>query len=65
MAGLGDDGYGIFWYRGTMVARSKLTVLEVLAIRVDSRSNTELAKIYGVSQPNISCIKSRKIWRHV
>lgn len=44
---------------------SKLTVEKVLAIRQDSRLHRIIAVEYGVSQPTISQIKSRKYWVHV
>ena len=44
---------------------SKLTVEKVLAIRQDSRLHRIIAVEYGVCQPTISQIKSRKYWVHV
>jgi len=44
---------------------SKLTVEKVLAIRQDNRLHRIIAVEYGVSQPTISEIKSRKSWVHV
>lgn len=43
----------------------KLTIRDVLSIRESLLSNTELAKIYGVSEANISNIKRKIIWRSI
>lgn len=51
--------------RGTANPASKLTEADVLAIRASSKRQVDLAEIYGVSQPIISAIRLRKIWKHV
>jgi hypothetical protein len=51
--------------RGMTSGRAKLTDADVVAIRADRRLQAEIAEAYGVSNPIISRIKSRKIWAHV
>lgn len=51
--------------RGELSGMSKLTTADVLAIRADTRPQETIAAQYGVTQTNISLIKSRKSWRHV
>ena len=51
--------------RGESHGTSKLTEAQVLAIRADSRSQSQVAADYGVSQTRISFIKLRKHWRHI
>lgn len=43
----------------------KLTIPEVHAIRLDPRSQDEIAAHYGISQSNVSMIKTRKSWVNV
>jgi transcriptional regulator len=43
----------------------KLTEQDVLAIRADDRTQTEIAAKYGVSHQNISKIKNGKAWTHI
>lgn len=50
---------------GTRNGRSKLTEEQVIAIRADERTLTEVAKDYGVCIATISHIRKRKIWQHV
>lgn len=45
--------------------RSKLTNDQVLAIRGDPRSCTQVCKDYGVSHSLISMIRSYRIWKHL
>ncbi len=44
---------------------SKLTAAQVIDIRSSSVTQECLAKMYGVSQSAISCIKLRLTWKHV
>lgn len=50
---------------GTANPASKLTEADILAIRASNKRQVDLAQIYGVSQPIISAIRLRKIWKHV
>ena len=43
----------------------KLTEEKVMAILNDSRSNRQLAKLYGVSHETIGKIKRRESWKHL
>ena len=51
--------------RGAENPASKLTPEAVLAIRASSRSQTALAREYGVSQAVVSAVIRRKTWKHV
>ena len=51
--------------RGEYHNMSKLTELQVISIRADTRLHREIAIDYGVRQPLISKIKSRKRWAHI
>jgi hypothetical protein len=51
--------------RGTANPASKLTEADVLAIRASNKRQVDLAEIYGVTQPIISAIRLRKIWKHL
>lgn len=51
--------------KGRKNGRAKLTESDVLAIRNDKRSARELARIYGVSHPNILDIKHRRTWTYL
>jgi len=54
--------------RGILNARSKITSLQAVRIRVrasQGESQEKLAKEYGVSQTTISKIIRRELWRHV
>lgn len=44
---------------------AKLTQNDIRAIRQDSRSQTEIAKSYGVSDRTISKIKLHAMWKHI
>jgi hypothetical protein len=43
----------------------KLTAGKVREIRAGTLNDTETSKIYGVSQPLITKIRARKLWKHV
>lgn len=51
--------------RGEKVALSKLTEEKIRLIRASRKSNRQLAEEFGVCHPNISRIRSRKMWKHV
>jgi hypothetical protein len=51
--------------RGTANPASKLIEADVLAIRASNKRQVDLAQMYGVSQPIISAILLRKIWKHL
>ena len=51
--------------RGTANPASKLTEADVIAIRASNKRQVDLAEIYGVTQPIISAIRLRKIWKHL
>ncbi len=51
--------------RGEDSAASKLTENMVRAIRLDTRTNREVAKDYGVSNVTIHMVRKRAIWKHV
>lgn len=51
--------------RGEDSAKAKLTVDNVRAILLSPETNKALALRYGVGDPIISRIRSRKIWTHV
>lgn len=48
--------------KGRMKGKIKLTPQEVFSIRKSTKSNTELAKKYGVHKCSIQNIKSRRTW---
>jgi hypothetical protein len=50
---------------GEANGNSRLTVADVRAIRASGMTQVALAQKYGVSQPTISAIRLRKIWRSV
>ena len=50
---------------GTKNPHAKLTESDVLAIRVDNRPYSAIAKDYGISISNAWHIKNRKSWRHL
>jgi hypothetical protein len=52
-------------HRGERAHSSRLNAEQVLAIRADTRSHTEIARAYGVTQPHVSRIKSRHVWTHI
>ena len=51
--------------RGERCGTSKLTEVQVLAIRVDTRPQPQIAKEYRVSKSTISHIKNNKRWKHL
>jgi hypothetical protein len=51
--------------RGETHKSSKLTAEQVLAIRADHRSSSEIAKDYPVSGSQVLRIKSHEVWSHV
>ncbi|MFN2748078.1 HNH endonuclease signature motif containing protein [Bacillus sp. z60-18] len=51
--------------KGERNSGAKLTEEDVIKIRNDSRSLSELSKEYGVSSVQIRNIKKRKAWKHV
>lgn len=50
---------------GEKQGASKLTERDVQSIRIDERSQREIASDYGITQANVSCIKLKKSWAHV
>lgn len=48
--------------RGEKCGAAKLKEKDVLAIRASSKSQLELARLYGVSQTAISAVRLRKSW---
>ena len=42
-----------------------LTEKDVITIRADQRIQSEIAKDYKISQPQVSKIKQKKIWKHI
>lgn len=51
--------------RGERATHVKLTAIDVLAIRAADGTQDEIARRFGVTQPNVSCILRGKTWRHV
>jgi len=51
--------------KGAKNGRSKLTEQQVLAIRADDRTLTEVARDHGVCIATISHIRQRRIWQHI
>lgn len=51
--------------RGSSHGMAKLTEADVLAIRCDPRTQTAIAKAFGVSQSLVSTIKRGETWRSV
>lgn len=50
---------------GERQGSSKLTAAIVSEIRADSRSQSAIARTWGISQSNVSRILTREIWPHV
>ena len=50
--------------RGGQISRN-LSDDDVRAIRADTRPQTQIADQYGISQSNVSQIKTRATWAHV
>jgi len=48
--------------RGKRCGNSKLTDIQVIAIRNDKRRNVDISKEYDVSPVTIGCIKNGKTW---
>lgn len=51
--------------RGELNGMAKLSANDISSIRLDQRSQTDIADQYGVSQGTISNIKRNIKWRHV
>lgn len=51
--------------KGELNGDSKLTRKDVENIKKDKRVQSIIADLYGVSQPIISRIKNKRIWKHV
>lgn len=51
--------------KGARHMKAKLTDEQILAIREDNRRQHVIANEYGITQPLVSLIKARKIWRHI
>jgi hypothetical protein len=51
--------------KGEGIGNSKLTEREVLAIRASDMSGVGLARLYGVTNANITAVRNRKTWRHI
>jgi len=50
--------------RGEAHHKSKLTIEQVREIRASTKSNSELAREYGVDRTSIRAIKTGKSWKH-
>lgn len=51
--------------RGESLPTAKLTAEAVAAIRADSRSQSQIALAYGITQSAVSCVRTRKTWKHI
>lgn len=51
--------------KGEQSGNAKLTNKHVLYIRSSPMSGSALARLFGVSQPIVSRIRSRQIWKHI
>lgn len=51
--------------RGEQHGSAKLTEKQVLAIRKDPRIGRVIAEDYGISQPLVSHIKTKRVWKHL
>lgn len=51
--------------RGTRNSHAKLTEEQVLAIRKAHGTHKEIGTLFNVSQPLVSMIRTRRIWRHI
>lgn len=62
-----QKGRGVFVppQKGEAHPNAKLTQEQVVAIRADTRTLTEIAKDYDVTNHAIHRIRTRKTWRHV
>ena len=54
-----------FRAKGEANGRAKLTNSDVRAIRKSKETNTQISQKYGMSQANISQIRSRTLWPHI
>ncbi len=70
--GTNDDNMADMARKGRVVAargeqnkRSKLTAEQVVAIRIAAGSQREIARQYGISQPQVGHIKRGQQWRHL
>lgn len=59
------ENKGLRESKGEKNRRAKLTEVQVLLIREDSRTQHKIAAEYGVSQSIIGFIKTRKTWKHI
>lgn len=50
--------------KGVMNGQAKLTEFQVLEIRIATGTLREIAAQYGISDGQVSNIKTRKLWRH-
>jgi hypothetical protein len=51
--------------KGITNANAKLCDADILAIRLDARTQQAIATDYGVSNSLIGLIKRRRIWTHI
>lgn len=64
----GDDHYARndpSYRQGSKNGRSKLTDMDVLAIRASDAATSDLAAVYGVERHCITKIRSLRSWRHL
>ncbi len=50
---------------GSRCGQAKITEQDVINIRADKRSQSQIAKQYGLSQATVSVLINRKTWKHV
>lgn len=55
----------IIYARGEENGRSKLTAMQVIAIRGDHRRHKIIGHEYGISEDYVWKIQNRKKWRHI
>jgi hypothetical protein len=48
--------------KGTQVKNSKLTETQVIEIRKDKRSQSQIAKEYGLSRGYVARVRNKKVW---
>jgi hypothetical protein len=51
--------------KGEEVGNARLTAMDVVAIRQDLRTQSEIAKDYGIARSTVSAIKTKQNWAHV
>lgn len=51
--------------RGSRVGTSKLTEADVIQIRADPRSRSEISAAYGIIKTHVNDIRSRRAWKHL